>query len=113
MSRPTAYELDHKIDVLQDIGVGKPNFQPLFTGLYAKKNGLSERLFYGASTTRSEDNATFIVRYTKERYEKIRPMMRVADNGDTKNFYEIIGTPVDIYDDRRWLKIHVQRNVRG
>ena len=113
MSKPTAYELNHKIDILHDVGDSAPDFQALYSGIYAAKEGLSERLFYGAGTTQSGDSATFVVRYTKERYEKIRPMMRLIDNGDTENFYEIVGDPVDIYDDRRWLKIHVKRNVKG
>lgn len=116
MPNNTAYQLTHKITILHDVSSDSsdaPDPQPLFSDIWAAKQGLSERLFYGAGTTQSDDSATFIIRYTKSRYEQIRPMMQLVDSGEENNPYQIVGTPVDIYDDRRWLKIHAKRNIGG
>lgn len=111
MSRPTAFNLNHKITIMQDVSTsGAPNWQPLFSNVFAAKQGLSERLFFGAAATQSEDFSTFIIHYSKDYIGGIRPTMRVKDGSDD-DLYEIVGTPVDIYDDRRWLKIHAKRNV--
>lgn len=116
MSKPTGYRLTHKITILHDISADTddaPKWEALFDGIFAEKQGLSERLFYGAGITKSDDSATFITHYSKALYDGIRPNMRLVDNGNSENAYEILGTPTDIYDDRRWLKIHARRNVSG
>lgn len=113
MSKPTGYNLDHKITIQYDASDGTsehPDWKSLFSNpIFAEKQGLSERNFYASGADQSQESATFVFHFSASYYAQIRGSMRLADNGDTARPYKIIGTPVDIYDDRRWLKIHAQR----
>lgn len=107
-----AGELKHKITILHNTsdGTTKPTWENLFEKpLRAAKQGLSEKLFYEAAAEKSEDFSTFVIRYTQERLNEIRPTMRIIDNGEADRPYEIVGSPVDIDDSRKWLKIHARR----
>ena len=110
--KPTGYKLDHKIMIQYDASGGteeRPDWQTLFENIWAEKQGLSEKNFYASSADQSRENATFIIHFSKDYYSRIRGSMRLIDDGDTGRPYKVLGAPTDIYDDRRWLKIHAQR----
>lgn len=114
MAKPTGYKLDHKIIIQYDASNGtsdRPDWQPLFPSpIYAQKEGLSEKNFFASDADQSKENSTFVIHFSPSYYSKIRGSMQLIDNGDTERPFEILGAPIDIFDDRRWLKIHAQRN---
>lgn len=112
MAKPTGYQLTHRITIQKDAGDGtneRPDWQDLFANLWAEKQGLSEKNFYASGADQSKESATFIIHFSGDYYSQIRGSMQLIDNGDTERPYQVIGSPVDIFDDRRWLKIHAQR----
>lgn len=112
MAEPNTYLLNHRIDILHDVsdGTTKPEWVSLLEKpIFAAKQGLLEKLYYGTPETKSDDSSTFIIRYSSRLSSTIRATMRIVDGGDTDHPYDIVGTPVDIFDNRRWMKIHVRR----
>ena len=107
-----AGDLKHKVIIMHNTsdGTKKPVWENLFEGfLHAAKQGLSEKLFYEAAAENSVDYATFIIRFSQIRMIEIKPTMKLIEDGDTQHPYEIIGSPVDLHDNRKWLKIHAKR----
>lgn len=102
------FDLQHKIVINYNIAKGQTddngesvyNWQPLYT-LWAAKKGLKGRIFYTAAATQSENDVIFIIHYKKG----IEPLMQIICDGAT---YEIKASPVDVYDNRRWLEIHAR-----
>ncbi|MCR3758158.1 phage head closure protein [Clostridium felsineum] len=69
-----------------------------FKKLWAKKTGLSGRVFYAAAAVQSESDVVFKIRYTKE----ITASMRIVEG---ENIYDIKADPVDRDGKRKELYI--------
>jgi len=102
--------LEHGIVIQHDTsnGTGEPNWTTLHT-MSAAKKGLSGRLFYAASASKSENDVIFTIRYCKEWLAGIHPKMLIVCDGQPP--YEITAEPVDLGDIHQWIEIHAKRVI--
>jgi SPP1 family predicted phage head-tail adaptor len=103
-----AGDLKHQITIQFNAsdGTTDDDWQTLCT-VYAKKSGLTGRMFYQAAATQAESDVIFTIRYRTG----IKPKMQIIDDTDTENPYEITAEPVDPDDKRQWLEIHTKRVI--
>jgi SPP1 family predicted phage head-tail adaptor len=102
-----AGELKNTITIKRDSsdGTTAPTWTALFTGIRAKREQASGRLFYAAAASQSENQVVYTIRYCTG----IKPTMQLIDSKEPTSPYEIIGDPIDVDNAHQWLEIHVKR----
>jgi len=106
-------DLRHKITILYNAAAGQTDangvpvehWQPLVTA-YAKREGVTGRLFYQAAAFQMENDVVFIIRFRNG----IKAGMRIVEDSET---FEIKMPPVDLDGRRRWLEIRVRQVLQN
>lgn len=106
-------DLRYKITILYNAAAGQisPNgspvddWQPLVTA-YAKREGVTGRLFYQAAAYQMENDITFTIRFRSG----IKAGMRVIEGSDT---FEIKVPPADLDGRRSWLEIRTRQVLQN
>lgn len=102
-----AGDLKNTITIKHDTsdGTTDPIWTALFTGIRAKREQVSGRLYYSAAASQSENQVIYTIRYRTG----IKPTMQIIDSTDTDSPYVVIGDPIDLENAHQWLEIHVRR----